>query len=521
MLSRRFLPAALALALFPFVAAAEGATFRVTLAPGARQAPARGRLVVFLVRADSKVPSDAEPVDGPFWDDPQPLFGRDAELAPGQAALVDDAADGFPLKPSQLAPGEYRAQARFDLARLDSDWRREPGNLWSDAVTFEVAAAHDIGAGGAAKPVELALTHVVVVEAPPAAEGVEWFEQRSELLSKFRGCDVVLRAGVVLPKDYDAKRRYAAIYEVPGFGGNHLSAAGGRRRAQEGAALELARTSIRVVLDPEGPNGHTLFADSANNGPCGAALVQELIPALEKKYPLIAAPSARILRGHSSGGWSTLWLALTYPDVFGATWSSAPDPVDFRRFQKVDVYGQPNFYTDAGGKDLPSLRSDGAVTMTIRQESRGEDVLGPDNTSGQQWDSWFAVFGPRNERGNPAALFDPESGAIDRKVAEAYRRFDLGELLRKDPARVVPLFRERVRLIVGTEDSFYLNEAVELLEKELAKSPRDPADAGDVKGYVKLVPGDHGSVFASEAMRAIPDEMLAHLRKAGHVPAGN
>jgi len=495
----------------PFLSAAAllalglgGATFRVTLPRDVRREPAQGRLVVFLVREGAHVPEDAEPVDGPFWGDPQPLFGRDAALAPGKSVLVDDAADGFPIRPSALAPGTYRAQARFDLARLDSDWRREPKNLWSDVASFTLS-------DGERQEIALALTHVVESQTLPSVEGVEWFEQRSELLSRFRGHDVLLRAGVVLPKNYDPKRRYPAEYEVSGFGGNHADA------AEEDSNDELSRHCFRIALDPEGPNGHTLFADSANNGPCGAALVRELIPALEAKYPLIAAPSARILRGHSSGGWSTLWLALTYPEVFGATWSSAPDPVDFRRLQKVDIYGQPNFYTATDGSDLPSYRRRGKVTMTIRTESRGEDILGPDNTSGQQWDSWFAVFGPKNERGNPAALFDPETGAIDRAVAESYRKYDIGELLRKDPQRTVPLFRERVRLIVGTEDSFYLNEAVELLEKELAKSSRSPSDAG----YVKLVPGDHGSVFASEAMRAIPGEMLVHLRRAGHVPAGN
>jgi hypothetical protein len=81
----------------------------------------------------------------------------------------------------------------------------------------------------------------------------------------------------------------------------------------------------------------------------------------------------------------------------------------------------------------------------------------------------------------------------------------------KDPARYLPLFRKNVRLIVGTEDSFYLNEAVALLAAELESHPRDADDPG----YVKLVPGDHGSVFASPAMEAIPAEVLAHLRNAG------
>src|SRR5262249_35913905 len=158
-----------------------------------------------------------------------------------------------------------------------------------------------------------------------------------------------------------------------------------------------------------------------------------------------------------------------YPETFGATWSTSPDPVDFRRLQLVDVYSQPNFYTDAQGHDLPSLRARGNVSMTIRQEARGEDVLGADNTSAQQWDSWLAVFGAKTERGTPAALFDPVTGVIDHKVAETYRKYDIDELVRKDPARYVPLFRKDVRLIVGTEDSYYLNEAVALLADELKK----------------------------------------------------
>jgi putative esterase len=398
------------------LAAAEGAVFRVTLATGARSEPARGRLLVFVVREGSEVPDRAEPVDGPFWDDPQPIFALDAALAPGASVRVDDGADAFPVPAGKLAPGRYRAQARYDLARENSDWRSEPGNLWSDVVSFEITSS------GSLAEVALTLEHVVEAKPLPTVDGVEWFELRSALLSEFRGHDVFLHAGVVLPMDYDPKRHYPAQYEVPGFGGDHRGAAGGRRRrTAEGAAGELARAAFRIVLDPEGPNGHTLFADSANNGPCGAALVKELVPALEAKYPLIAAPRARVLRRHSSGGWSTLWLALTYPDVFGATWSTAPDPVDFRRFQKTDIYGQANFYTDESGRDLPSLRSDGAVKMTIRQEARGEDLLGPDNTSAQQWDSWFAVFGPRNARGNPAALFEPETGVIDRAMSATAR----------------------------------------------------------------------------------------------------
>lgn len=485
-----------------------GRVFQVRLNANVAKEAIAGRVIVFLIADQSKVPKRSSPVDGPFWDDPQPLFATDAKLTANAFVTLDDKSDCFPVQPSQLAPGKYRAQARLDQSRANSSWRREAGNLWSDEVAFEV------GSSGKPQIIELTLTHVVAPQSVKQVDGVEWFEVQSKLLSQFRGHDVMLRAGVVLPQSIDPTLKYPAIYEIPGFGDDHRSAGGNRRRGNENSdAAKLAKSSFRIVLDPEGPNGHSLFADSASNGPCGQALTQELIPALEVKFPLLPVSTARLLRGHSSGGWSTLWLATRYPEVFGAAWSSAPDPVDFRRFQKVDIYGQPNFYCDAKGSDLPSLRRGDVVEMTIRQESQGEDVLGPDNTSAQQWDSWFATFGPRNAKGNPAALFDPVTGKIDLTVAEYYQRYDIGNLLRKNPTVLAPLFRNNIRLVVGTEDSFYLNEAVALLDAELTKQGRLAAD----RGYVKLIPGDHGSIFASENIRAFPREMLEHLRSSGHL----
>jgi len=463
---------------------------------------------VLLVREGSRIGARRDPADGPFFEDPQPLFGVDAHLAPGETATIDDGATSFPVKLSELPSGRWRAQARFDLVRADSDWKREALNLYSKPIAFEVPRTD-----GADDSLDLALDQVVVVPPPRVVEGVEWFEVRSELLSKHRGRDVMLRAGVALPLGYDASRKYAAVYEVPGFGGDHRGI-GPRRASKDDAGASkavLARETFQIVLDPEGPDGHTLFADSENNGPCGAALVRELVPALEKKYALIAEPSARLLRGHSSGGWSTLWLALTYPDVFGATWSSAPDPVDFRRFQAIDLYGDESFFA-RGGAELPSYRSHGGVRMTVRQENLGEEVVGPDNTSAQQWDSWFAVFGPRNARGNPAAVYDPATGRIDRAVAEHFRRYDIAALLRAEPERYGALFRDRVHLVVGGEDSFYLEGAVELLAQELKSRSIELG-----RGYLTIVPGaDHGSIFGSAELKRFPDEMLAHLRAHGH-----
>jgi len=507
-------------------------SFQVRFDKSVRADAATGRLVVYLIREGADV-GNREPADGPFFEDPQPMFAIDVkDLAPGVAAEVEAGATAFPVNLNELPAGSYRVQAVLDLARLNSSWKREAGNLSSKVIPVVVSADR-----ASNKPVEIELTEAAIASANTLAkgDGVEPFEIRSQLLSAFRGYEVMLRAGVVLPVDYDPKRQYAAVYEVPGFGGDHSSAASTARMFKRVPATQpagqLARNVFWIVLDSEGPNGHHLFANSANNGPVGDALVRELIPALEKKYNLIAQPSARLLRGHSSGGWSTLWLATQYPETFGATWSSSPDPVDFRRFQLIDVYKAMNAYFEkprSGGpleptptasnkdKPLPSYRSGGKELMTILEENRMEEVLGPDNTSGQQWDSWFAAFGPRSDRGTPAPLWDASTGVIDHVVAESFRKYDLAELLRKNPAKYGPIFKQRVRLIVGDADNYYLNEAVALLKPEVEKLNFIDLPEGP-DGYIKIVQGkDHGSIYATKEMQSIPLEMLEHLKRSKH-----
>src|SRR5690606_7382875 len=98
-------------------------------------------------------------------------------------------------------------------------------------------------------------------------------------------------------------RRYPTIFEIPGFGGTHRGTMRDEPIAERNArGVEF----LRVRLDPSCPLGHHVFADSENNGPCGRALVEELLPAFDARFRSIAAPTARFLTGHSSGGWSSL-----------------------------------------------------------------------------------------------------------------------------------------------------------------------------------------------------------------------
>src|SRR5690606_22438342 len=106
--------------------------------------------------------------------------------------------------------------------------------------------------------------------------------------------------------DDDPDARFPAVYVIPGFSGRHDSAFRfmDGRRGRKWREGEWPYRAFRVVLDPDVPLGHSVFANSDNNGPVGDALVRELIPEIERRFRAIPEPAARAVTGVSSGGWS-------------------------------------------------------------------------------------------------------------------------------------------------------------------------------------------------------------------------
>lgn len=319
---------------------------------------------------------------------------------------------------------------------------------------------------------------------PVATEHIKPFRIRSKLLSEFFGRDVHLDAGVVLPPARAAGEKLPVCYDIHGFGGSHRGA--WRRGPDLVAAMQgdAYPRMLYVYLDAACARGHHEFADSVNNGPCGRALVEELIPALEREFDAVGRPDARFLTGHSSGGWSSLWLQITYPDVFGGTWSTAPDPVDFRDFTGIDIYAFANAYVDPDGTDIQLVRRGGAWTTTVRQFVERELASRP---FGGQFSSFDYVFSPRGEDGRPQPLFDPKTGAIDRAVATAWEAYDIRLVLERAWPVLGPKLQGKLRIWIGEEDTFRLEGAVKLLQATLATLGSD--------AEILLVPGrDHGTL---------------------------
>lgn len=473
------------------------AEFEITLDPKVASQPITGRLYVFL--SQRKNDPNWMPIYGPRWFDPEPFFRLDVKrFQPGTAQTLDDAADGFPGKLSKLPPGKYRAQAvlAHDIYSCKPGWG--VGNFYSDEAEIEVHA-------GVVEKRAFALDHQIKFI---PLTNVKWLKEvaiKSSLLARFHHREVVDRAAVVLPVSYfeHPERRFPVIYIVPWFGGDYRDALQFDEKPPQADPGD--EEFIRVMLDGQCEWGHHAYADSATNGPRGEALVHEMIPEIDRQFRTVAKPGGRFVAGQSSGGWSSLWLQVTYPDVFGGVWSTSPDPVDFRDFQRIDLYADPpqNMFRDPQGSRRPIARHGETPALWYDTFSKMDDVLG----RGGQLRSFEAVFSPLDSDGMPRRLWDRTTGQIDPEVAKAWQAYDIRLKLKRNWKELEPKLRGKLHIRTGSLDTYYLEGAVVRLAESLKKLGSD--------AQITIVPGaDHNTVLNAEYFRQSRREMSEAFRQA-------
>lgn len=419
----------------------------------AAKVPLTGRMMVFAQPAHGKKPKSLDPgfVPSGFT-----MAGFDVDDGAGATVELPANADVYPQPLDALQPGTYDIQAFLDVKHMYSYDGIEDGDL-----TGPVQRVH-ISRNGS---IRLQLN--AVAGDPPATPSadVKTFDMVSPLLSAFYGHAVHLRAGVVLPLGYDAKRRYPVVYWQNGFGGTYREAFAFARLRSMMKADGL--DAILVVTDSSGPTGITQFADSANNGPWGKAFTTEFIPAIEKRFNIDGNPNHRLLWGHSSGGWASLWLQTTYPQLFGGTWSSSPDPVDFHDFTGPDLLASPadNAYTDRYGRPWQLVRIGTKNVMTLEQFVRSSVVEGYQES---QFGSFDAVFSPRGADGKPVPLFDHRTGVVNPAVAAYWEaHYDIATNIERNYETLAPSLQHKLHIAVGTLDTFHLERGVLRLDARL------------------------------------------------------
>jgi S-formylglutathione hydrolase FrmB len=452
--------------------------------------PISGRLLVVLSRQTSR-----QPPSPPGWFNPNPFFAVDVkEWRPGETVLVGDKVLGFPGTLARQVPGVYWARAIFDRSdSLSRTWLGE-GNGYSGSVRVELHANND-------HSIDLRIDQVYHERPLQETGDVKLVDFESKVLSAFHGRPITMHAAVILPGSFarEPARRYPVIFEIPGFGGSHAAAFGAAARKPTAVS---GTEMLFVVLDSNCRLGHHVFADSDNNGPWGQALTQELIPYIEKKFRAIGVPGARFVTGHSSGGWSSLWLQVRYADFFGGVWSTSPDPVDFRDFQRINLYAsQANMFVDEVGQRRPLARMKGKPVLYYQPFSDMETVMG----HGGQLESFEAVFSPRGPGGLPRPLWDRRTGKVDPQVARAWERYDIRLVLERNWAALKLRLAGKLHVYTGSEDTFYLEGAVALLKESLRILGSD--------AVIEIIPGkDHGNLLDAAMRQRIAREMAEQFR---------
>jgi hypothetical protein len=482
---------------------AEGPTpttlrFEVKLAPGLVGTPQDARLLVVLGQCASPEPRRSI---GQTGMNAPPLLGKDARgLTPESVVVVDRSSVIFPIRSLDALPkGKYFAQAVL-MTNRDLKLPDAPGNLYSEPVALEL----DPRKGGS---YALTLSKALPPEKLPEATGrYRYLKFKSELLSRFHGRPMFLRVGIRLPIDFDKEpnRRYPLRVSIGGYG-TRFSIMPGTDAASD--------QMIVMMVDGAGPYGDPNQVNSANNGPFGDALTQELIPFIEHAYRGLGKPDARFLTGTSTGGWVSFALQVYYPNFFGGCWSCCPDPVDFHCFQLIDIYNDSNAFINGSGFDRPGMRNLLGDTMeTMHHQIQIENVLGDGDSwtrSGQQWGSWNASFSPRGPDGHPVALWDPKTGEINKAVLEHWKKYDLHHVLENNWKTSGPSLRGKIRIWAGEADQYFLNNAVHLLDGFLSKA-QPPFEGHIAYGMGK----GHG--WNELTQRQINEQMLEIARrKAG------
>jgi hypothetical protein len=449
-----------------------------------------GNVIAYLSK-ENKSPKDAA-----IGFDYFPCYAVQVKnVKPGEAITIDDNAIAYPCPLSDIERGDYYIQIVWDRNLGGRSIANSPGNLFNAAEKIHITKDTKT------------IFNIVATKAIPAAsfretELVKELKAPSALLSKFHNKPMTVDGAVILPKEYYQQpgKKFPVLFVVSGYGGDYHRYSGDTTPSAPIDTIPV----IKVYLDGNCAFGHSVYANSDNNGPWGDALTTEFIPLLESKY---RCNGARLLNGHSSGGWTVLWLQTQYPKVFDGCWSSSPDPVDFRNFQKINLYNDRNMFYD---KD--SLQRWVATVAGVIPWASQKAVYQMENVvyRGEQMHSFNAVFSRKGTNGMPENICNSNTGEIDPAVFTHWKKYDISLYLRNNWEQIKPDLDGKVRVTVGTGDNFLLNHAVSMLESEMKK-----LNAAFVFAYY---PGDHFTVstpeYRKDGYRFLEQKYLEWLAKA-------
>jgi hypothetical protein len=516
-------------------------TITVSFPSSRSAAPLDGRVLLLLSNDPSAEPR-MQINDSPRS---QQVFGVTVDgWKPGTPLILGAGASGYPpltlgagasgyprANFQDIPPGDYTVQAVLDVyetfhrsdgsvVKLAPD--RGEGKHWSSAPGNLISKPRLVHIGPGAKPVAVELSEVIPpIKPTPDTKFIRHIRIQSALLTKFWGTPMYLSAVVLVPEGFDThpdahfplmvfhdhfvsgmidfretppdpnlKPDYSDRFHLAGY--NRIQQQQAYQNYLDWIAPGTPRYLV-VKLQHANPYYDDSYAvDSANLGPYGEAIETELIPAIEKQFRGIGKGWARFLYGGSTGGWESIAAQMFYPDHYNGAFIACPDPVDFHAFMTADLYKQDNvFYLQGANKQIeqPGMRDYlGHTLISLRNNVAYESALGDRGRSGDQFDIWQAVYSPEGKDGYPQPIFDKKTGVIDHQTAAYWHdHYDLDAMLQRDWATLGPKLQGKLHIYVGSDDTYFLNDAVYLME-DFLETTGTPGHGVAYEGEVKYGP---------------------------------
>lgn len=197
---------------------------------------------------------------------------------------------------------------------------------------------------------------------------------------------------VYLPAGFvDTKERYPVLYVLDGYEYLHHRMGNMATVLDNLIDLQKIKPIIVVFIDHREPinrANNRRMQELAMNEQYLQFITNELLPAIEKRYPITATAENRAVLGTSMGGLTAAYLAFSRPDLFGLAGIQSPA-----------FWFRPEIYTLCDNPDKPTVKvymSTGTIHDAREGATKMRDILEKNTCTyqyhevneGHSWGNW-------------------------------------------------------------------------------------------------------------------------------------
>ncbi|MGC4023519.1 MAG: alpha/beta hydrolase-fold protein [Cyclobacteriaceae bacterium] len=214
------------------------------------------------------------------------------------------------------------------------------------------------------------------------------------LNSKILGYQITY--SVYLPNGYEKLGKMPCIYVTDGYEYLHPQLGNMTTVLDNLIAEKKIKPVVGIFVDHREPinrSNNKRMQELAMNSTYLDFFVKELIPEVEKNYPVISESTQRAILGTSMGGLTSTYFAFQRPDIFGLAGIQSPA-----------FWTKPQIYQLCTGISQPKMKismTSGLINDTSKESRKMKEILATSSceyhyrevNEGHSWGNWKNLLG--------------------------------------------------------------------------------------------------------------------------------